>query len=100
MSKTVNFRWPADGDCKPYQPALAKALNYDPRTIVKAARVTKIPAFRVDKEANCSHYRLTSTWNPASRVGGKLTVHGPAARHSKAQGGTSALRPPGGVQRR
>lgn len=30
----------------------------------------------------------------------QVTVHGPAERHSKAQGGTIALRPPGGVQRR
>ena len=29
---------------------LAEALDCDPRTIVKAAKAGKIPAFRVDKE--------------------------------------------------
>ena len=29
---------------------LAKVLDCDPRTIVKAAKAGKIPAFRVDKE--------------------------------------------------
>lgn len=29
---------------------LARALDCDPRTIVKAAKAGKIPAFRIDKE--------------------------------------------------